>query len=111
MRMFGWFTSQRAKTRLSSLAQIVAEQCRESVWRHVASRAGALQSVDEARGYVRSRARAIVRRKTELITLLRPLPEPVERFIWQTALDLVVRQLAPHLVARTMDKMTLKQAA
>ena len=111
MQLFGWFTSQRAKTRLSSLAQIIAEQCRESVWRQVVARAGSLHSAAEARGYVRSRARSAVRRKTRLITLRRPLPQPVEAFLWQTALDLLVMQLAPHLIVKAEEPRRLQRAA
>jgi hypothetical protein len=111
MRLFGWFASQRTTTRLSSLAHIVAEQCRESVWHRVAHRAGSLRSTHEAGGYIRSRARHVILRKTRLITLQRPLPTRVEQYIWQTALDLLVARLSPHLVARPAESESSRRAA
>ena len=111
MGLLGWIASRQIKARVTRLAPIVAEQCREAVWCHVLSRAGTLRSDAEARGYVRARAGRIVQRKIQLVTLQSPLPAAVERLLWETSVELVVGQLTPHLVVREHASTTLRKAA
>lgn len=100
MGVLGWisglFTARLDKTQLA--LRVVAES-RPLVHQRVAPRAGSCASLAEARGYVRARARSIVRSRLAGVTVrCGRLSAEQQREILERALSLMEEQLARLLV-------------
>ncbi|NLX54562.1 MAG: hypothetical protein GXY58_05575 [Planctomycetaceae bacterium] len=102
MGVLGWisrlFSARLDKTQLAS--RMVAES-RTLVHQRVAPRAGSCASMVEAQGYVRARARSVVRsRLAEATARCGRLSAEQQREILEQALSLMADQLARPLVRR-----------
>ena len=105
MGLFSWTSRLRGQHRVQQLAEIVVEQCRESVWRRVVGRAGTLGGQAEAQGYVQTRALAPVRRKTQhLLSLHCGLPKSTEQRIVEQALGALAGQMVPVLLVNSIRR-------
>ena len=112
MGLLDWISRRPSETKLASLAEIVAEQCRESVWQRVARRAGTLQSLPEAQGYVRTRGGVLVRQKAaHLVRMQDAIPAAAEQKIVERATSLVAGQLVTHLLQPQPVYVTDRRAA
>lgn len=61
MKLWERFFPAKRDALVRELAQRVARQQHEMVWQQLAARAGSLGSVPEARGYIESRVRGVLR--------------------------------------------------
>lgn len=103
-----WFQDDRT---LRALAADAARRCETAVWQHVGSRASSMP-LAEARGYVRARGAAIVRRQVDLVLLSRPqLAEASRARITTEALDLAVVRAIEVLRTRSAVQPVLRRAA
>ena len=81
------------------LARQVAGECQTIVWQHVAPRAGLLTSLCEAQGYIRARAKRIVRSQlSEVVVRGRRLSAACQRQTLAITLDLIAARFTGALL-------------
>lgn len=103
-----WFQDDRT---LKALAADAARRCETAVWQHVGTRVSRMP-LSEARGYVRARSAAIVRRQVELVLLSRPqLAAASQARIRAEALDLAVVRAIDVMRTRSAVQPAVRRAA
>jgi hypothetical protein len=103
-----WFGDDRTVRALSLDA---ARRCETAVWQRVGERASTLP-LAEARGYVRARSAAIVRRQVDLILLSHPDTSAVSRVqVLELALEAAVVRAVDVLRTRSVMPVPRRQAA
>jgi hypothetical protein len=103
-----WFGDDRTARALSLEA---ARRCETAVWQRVGDRATTMP-LAEARGYVRARGAAIVRRQVELVLLSHPETSAVSRVqVLELALEAAVVRAVDVLRTRSVMPAPRRQAA
>ena len=98
MGLMAWLGFPRADRRRAEIAEILARQCRESVWALVQTRAGSM-SPDEARGYLRVRSAMLVERHVDRMRSISPQAAKFPRAqLVQGTLMAVTGQLIDRMV-------------
>jgi hypothetical protein len=101
----GWislFTGSGRRERMQWIARQLAETCEADVWDRIERRI-ATMPLGEARGYVRARARSVVRRTVEVYeSRLTKGPADTDQLLASTT---------DHVVSRVMGTIALRRAA
>ena len=92
------FSAARISRRIDTLAAAVADQCRDRVYLRLSAHVATMGHA-EARGYVRARAAAVVRREVGAVLWAEPaLPEWAHRRLLAAATERVVHRVADDLL-------------
>lgn len=95
---------------LQSTAEIVAGQAAESVWQRVRSRLPTL-GMNEARGYVRTRAVPVLNERIAALLAERAIPASAQSKILAIAGEIVVRAMLQRVATAPARTHVLRRAA
>jgi len=101
MNLWKRLTGRPSPHRVSEIAAQVASECHWDVWNRIVGRNGTLASLEEARGYIRVRASAIVSyRAGQVIQADHHAGEHWCEPVVAAALDVITDRLAASLLAQ-----------
>ena len=92
------FLPARRDQQVAELAERLAREQQPRVWRLLAARAGTLGSEAEARGYIRCRARRVLRRGLRRLGESAQLPANLQRSVIDRALELTFGRFAGSMM-------------
>jgi hypothetical protein len=112
MNMWDRVFSRKREDEIAQFAEEIAEESYELVWQKIASRAGTLGSLPEARGYIRVRSRQVVRaRLKNVIDRDLFLAAETETRIIERALVLMMGKFAGPMLAAEPIRIGSRRAA